>query len=155
LISSSGIILRPAEASDLQRLLALAESCPGAPQWAPRIWQRVLEFPPAGVQRVVLIAESVNECVGFGVMVRAGEEAEIESLAVSTSWRRRGIARRLCKDLLGWARARGVRRASLEVRVSNVAARALYEALGFHEVAVRRGYYRDPVEDAFVMTTKL
>jgi ribosomal-protein-alanine N-acetyltransferase len=45
--------------------------------------------------------------------------------------------------------------ASLEVRVSNTAARALYESLGFYEVAVRRGYYRDPEEDAFVMTTRL
>lgn len=154
-MSIPGIIFRPAGPPDLQRLLSLAESCPGAPRWAIGTWQQVLEFPPAGVQRIVLIAESVSECVGFGVIGRAGEEAEIESLAVSTSWRRRGIAKRLCKDLLGWAHARGARHASLEVRVSNTAARALYEMLGFHEVAVRRSYYRDPEEDALVMTTKL
>jgi ribosomal-protein-alanine N-acetyltransferase len=41
------------------------------------------------------------------------------------------------------------------VRVSNAAARALYESLGFREVAVRRGYYRDPEEDAVVMTLDL
>ena len=152
---TAAVILRPAENSDLERLLALAETCPGAPRWAPRTWQQVLEFPPAGVQRIVLIAESPNECVGFGVLGRAGEEAEIESLAVSASWRRRGVARRLCKHLLGWAHVRGARHASLEVRVSNAGARALYESLGFHEVAVRRGYYRDPEEDALVMTIKL
>jgi ribosomal-protein-alanine N-acetyltransferase len=150
-----GIILRPAETSDLQRLLALVEDCPGAPRWAPRTWQQVLESAPAGAQRIVLIAESVDESVGFGVLGLSAEEAEIESLAVSTSWRRRGIARQLCKDLLAWAHARGARRVSLEVRVSNTAARALYESLGFYEVAVRRGYYRDPEEDALVMTTKL
>jgi ribosomal-protein-alanine N-acetyltransferase len=97
----------------------------------------------------------VNECVGFAVLGLAADDAEIESLAVSTSWRRRGIAKRLCKDLLGWAHARGARRTSLEVRVSNTAARALYESLGFHEVAVRRGYYQDPEENALVMTIKL
>ncbi len=150
-----GILLRSAEAFDLQRLLALAEDCPGAPRWAPRTWQQVLESPQMGVQRVVLIAETVNECVGFGVLGLAADDAEIESLAVSTSWRRRGIAKRLCKDLLGWAHARGARHTSLEVRVSNTTARALYESLGFHEVAVRRGYYRDPEEDAIVMTIKL
>jgi ribosomal-protein-alanine N-acetyltransferase len=107
------------------------------------------------VQRIVLIAESVNEGIGFGVLGRAGEEAEIESLAVTTAWRRHGIARRLCKDLLGWAHARGARHASLEVRVSNTAAQALYESLGFHQVAVRRSYYRDPEEDALVLTIKL
>lgn len=154
-MKSAGIILRPAEVSDLQRLLALVEECPGAPRWAPQTWQQILEFSPAGVQRIALIAESVNECVGLGVIGRSGEEAEIESLAVSVMWRRRGIARRLCADLLGWARARGARHASLEVRVSNAAARSLYESLGFHEVATRRSYYRDPVEDALVMTAKL
>lgn len=154
-MSTLGILLRPAEPSDLQRLLALAESCPGAPRWAPRTWQQVLESPSAGAERIVLIAESLNECVGFGVIGRAGDEAEIESLAVSTSWRRRGIARRLCKDLFGWAHARGAMQVSLEVRISNATARSLYEALGFRKVAVRRGYYRDPEEDALVMTSTL
>jgi ribosomal-protein-alanine N-acetyltransferase len=154
-MSTAGILLRPAETYDLERLLALAENCPGAPRWGQRTWQQVLESPQAGVQRLVLIAESVNECVGFGVLGLAADAAEIESLVVNTSWRRRGVARRLCQDLLNWARARGARHASLEVRVSNTAAHALYESLGFHEVAMRRGYYREPEEDALVMTTKL
>src|ERR1700751_1873411 len=155
MMSTPGIIVRPAEIFDLQRLLVLAGSCPGAPRWAPRIWQQVLESPSAGVRRFVLLAESVNECVGFGVLGLIADDAEIESLAVSTSWRRRGVARRLCKDLLAWARARGATHASLEVRVSNTAARTLYESLGFCEVATRRGYYQDPGEDGLVMTTRL
>ena len=154
-MSTLNILLRPAEALDLQQLLALAEDCPGAPRWAQRTWQQILESPTTGAQRIVLLAQSVNEFVGFGVLGLSADDAEIESLAVSTAWRRRGIARRLCHDLLGWARARGARHASLEVRVSNAAARSLYESLGFHEVAVRRGYYRDPEEDALVMTTEL
>ena len=154
-MSTPGIILRTAESSDLQRLLVLAEGCPGAPRWAPRIWQQLLESPTDGVRRIVLLAESVNDCVGFGVLGLIADDAEIESLAVSTTWRRRGIARRICKDLLGWARARGATHASLEVRVSNSAARALYESLGFNEIATRRGYYQDPEEDAIVMTTRL
>ncbi len=149
------IILRAAVASDIQRILALAESCPGAPRWGLQTWQQILEPSMTLVQRVVLVAESMNGCVGFGVLGLAADDAEIESLAVGTSWRRRGIARRLCQDMLGWARARGARHASLEVRVSNTAARALYESLGFHEVAVRRAYYREPEEDALVMTARL
>ncbi len=154
-MSTPHIIVRSAETSDLQRLLAVAESSPDAPRWAQQTWQQVLESPQAGAQRIVLIAESVTDCVGFGVLGLAGEHAEIESLAVSASWRRRGIARRLCQDLLGWAHARDARHASLEVRVSNTAARALYQSLGFQEVAVRRAYYREPEEDALVMTTGL
>lgn len=154
-MSTPSITLRHAETSDLQRLLALAEDCPGAPRWSTQTWRQVLEVPPVAMQRIVLIAESVGGCVGFGVLGRAGDEAEIESLAVSAPWRRRGIAKRLCRELLGWAHARGAKYASLEVRVSNTGARGLYESLGFHEVAVRRGYYRDPEEDALVMTIGL
>ena len=154
-MSARGVFLRAAEISDLERLLALAEGSPGAPRWPRGTWRQVLEAPSAGVSRIVLIAESVNECVGFGVLGLAGDEAEIESLAVSSSWRRRGIARRLCKDLFDWARVRGARRASLEVRVSNTAARSLYQSLGLQDVAVRHGYYSDPEEDALVMTTEL
>ena len=150
-----GVTLRRAEASDLERLLALAEDCPGAPRWALRTWQQILESPTAGVQRMVLIAESINAVVGFSVLGLAADDAEIESLAVGAAWRRRGIARRLCEDQLNWARARGAKHASLEVRVSNAGARALYESLGFHEVAMRHGYYRDPEEDALVMTKVL
>lgn len=150
-----GIILRSAEATDLQRLLGMAASSPGAPVWSSSIWQQILRSPDAGVHRIVLIAESVNQCVGFGVLGLAGDNAEIESLAVSAEWRRRGIARQICTDLMGWARARRAKHASLEVRVSNTAAHALYLSLGFREVALRRGYYRDPEEDALVMTIDL
>jgi ribosomal-protein-alanine N-acetyltransferase len=104
---------------------------------------------------MVLIAESANGCVGFGVVGLAADTAEIESLAVSADWRRQGIARQLCSDLLDWARAWHATRASLEVRLSNIPARALYESLGFQKNAVRRGYYRDPEEDALIMTMVL
>jgi [ribosomal protein S18]-alanine N-acetyltransferase len=101
------------------------------------------------------MAESANECVGFGVVGLAADVAEIESLAVSADWRRQGIARLLCAHLLNWARARHATQASLEVRLTNIPARALYESLGFEKNAVRRGYYRDPEEDALVMTMVL
>lgn len=149
-----GIILRRAEATDLQRLIGVAENAPGAPRWSSSTWQQILRSPDA-VHRIVLIAESVNECVAFGVLGLAGDNAEIESLAVSAEWRRRGIGRDLCTHLLNWARARDAKVASLEVRVSNVAAHALYHSLGFREVALRRSYYRDPEEDALVMTRDL
>lgn len=150
-----GIILRPADATDLERLLAMTENSPGAPRWSPSTWRQILQSPAAGVQRLVLIADSVNESVGFGVLGLTADDAEIESLAVISEWRRRGIARQLCTDLLNWARARNAEHASLEVRVSNAAARSLYSSLGFHEVTVRRSYYRDPEEDALMMTKEL
>lgn len=154
-MAMQGIIIRAAVPSDLEHLLTLVENSPGAPLWSPAIWHQILDSSTARAERIILIAESVNESVGFGVLGLAADDAEIESLAVTTAWRRRGIARRICEDLLGWARARRSRQASLEVRVSNAGARALYESLGFRVVAIRRGYYRDPEEDALVMTMQL
>jgi ribosomal-protein-alanine N-acetyltransferase len=104
---------------------------------------------------VVLVAEAGEALIGFGVMGQTSGRGEIESLAVSLAWRQHGVGRRLCEELMAWARARGATEASLEVRLSNAAARALYRQLGFRECGMRRGYYRDPVEDALVMTKTL
>jgi ribosomal-protein-alanine N-acetyltransferase len=61
----------------------------------------------------------------------------------------------MCEELMRWAKMRGASKVLLEVRVSNHAARALYESLGFHEIAIRKGYYRDPDEDGLVMAREL
>lgn len=150
-MTPAGIILRPADSTDLERIVELTQSAPGAPRWSPSTWQQILRFPSTA-SRLVLIAESADQCVGFGVVGLAADTAEIESLAVTADWRRQGIARQLCSDLLDWARARHATQASLEVRLSNIPARTLYESLGFEKNGIRRGYYRDPEEDALVMT---
>ncbi|HEY4010150.1 MAG TPA: ribosomal protein S18-alanine N-acetyltransferase [Acidobacteriaceae bacterium] len=152
---SHEITLRSAESTDLERLLTFAYDSPGAPQWTRQTWQRVLGSAGSRAQRFILVAESAGEFVGFGVLGLAGDTAELESLAVRTAWRRRGIARRLCHELFAWARTRGISQISLEVRVSNVAAHALYKSLGFQVAGLRRAYYRDPEEDALVMTRAL
>ncbi len=79
-------------------------------------------------------------------------EAHITTIAVHSAWRRRGLARGLLVRMLGEARKAGVTAATLEVRAGNVVAARLYESLGFEEVGVRRGYYRDNHEDARLLT---
>lgn len=79
------------------------------------------------------------------------DELTIMNVAVHPTHRRRGLAERLVLDALATARGAGVRVALLEVRASNVAARALYEKLGFRVTGVRRGYYANNGEDALLM----
>lgn len=149
------ISYRSAGRADLDRLIGLAEVCHGAPHWTSTTWGQVMDSATIGEQRNILVAESAEGLVGFGVVGIAADQAEIESLAVIPAARRQGIGRSLCEALMQWAGMRGASRALLEVRMSNRTARALYESLGFHEVAVRRDYYREPDEDGLVMARTL
>lgn len=102
------------------------------------------------------IAEVNGTVVGFLVTrelvpdgTRFEGEREILNLAVTPSWRRRGIARALLHHELRNAAIR-----FLEVRESNVAARSLYQQMGFEEIGRRSDYYQNPVESAIVMKRK-
>ena len=77
-------------------------------------------------------------------------QVQILKVAVAPEARRRGIARGLLARVASDARDLGAQSCSLEVRASNAGARALYEALGLHEIGVRPRYYSDR-EDAVIM----
>jgi len=79
------------------------------------------------------------------------DEAEIANLAVSDEARRAGIGARLLDFAVAAADHRQCRVVFLEVRESNVAARALYASRGFQVAGRRSKYYRKPVEDALVL----
>ncbi len=79
------------------------------------------------------------------------DELHINSLAVDDAWRRRGVARRLLETCCRKPSRPARTAATLEVRRSNEAARALYEGLGFQVDAVRRDYYQQPREDALIL----
>jgi ribosomal-protein-alanine N-acetyltransferase len=105
---------------------------------------------------VILVAEADTgtspAVVGFAAFHRVDDEAELRNVAVDPAHQRRGIARRLLAEGIREMREAGARRIFLEVRASNLAARALYASMGFTTGAVRKRYYRDPEEDAVVMS---
>ena len=82
------------------------------------------------------------------------DEAHITTFAVHPAWRRQRIGERLLLAFLDLAAARHAREATLEVRLSNIAARRLYEKYGFRPVGLRPRYYSDNGEDALIMTTE-
>lgn len=105
--------------------------------------------------RHYVAAEIDGALVGWaGVMVVA-DAAEILTVGVIESARRRGIARALIADLIDEAQRRDASEVFLEVRVDNAAARALYAAEGFAEIAIRAGYYDGGRVDAVVMRRAL
>jgi len=99
-----------------------------------------------------LARDEHGHVVGFCSVWRVAEELHINNLAVKPEFRRRGAATALLKHALGEGARVGARRATLEVRRSNDAARLLYERFGFTVGGIRRGYYSKPIEDALVLS---
>jgi len=100
-----------------------------------------------------LVARIDGEIVAYGGMWLMVDEAHITTFAVHPAWRRQRIGERLLLAFLDVAAARQAREATLEVRLSNISARRLYEKYGFRPVGLRPRYYSDDHEDALIMTT--
>jgi ribosomal-protein-alanine N-acetyltransferase len=88
---------------------------------------------------------------GFVLVWIAADEVHLLDLAVAPEERRRGTGRLLLDTVIGAARGENARLILLEVRASNLPARALYRSAGFLEHGVRRAYYSDNGEDAIEM----
>jgi ribosomal-protein-alanine N-acetyltransferase len=118
--------------------------------WPPQAYRAELETNRLASY---LVARIDGGIVAFGGMWLMVDEAHITTFAVHPGWRRRRIGERLLLAMLALAEDRGAREATLEVRLSNLGARRLYEKYGFRPVGLRPHYYRDDGEDALIMTT--
>ena len=96
--------------------------------------------------------------LGSLVAMPGVDEAHLLDITVAPAHQRQGWGRWMLQALIGWAREQGAACVWLEVRASNTPARALYTAMGWQAVGVRRGYYPDGAhrrEDAIVMRLDL
>jgi ribosomal-protein-alanine N-acetyltransferase len=92
-----------------------------------------------------------DRLVGYLIVSRYVDAWHIMNLAVDDPYRRRGVARLLLDELFATTAGDSLRGYTLEVRISNQRAIELYERAGFRITGVRRGYYTDNREDAYVM----
>ena len=95
--------------------------------------------------------DDADRLVGYLVLSRYVDAWHVMNVAVAPESRRKGVATALLRRLLDDTRHDAQRGYTLEVRVSNVGAIALYERFGFRTKGVRRGYYTDNREDALIM----
>lgn len=89
--------------------------------------------------------------VGYAGMWVVLDEAHITNIAVHKAYRNHGLGMALMRELIYKAVLFGVKGITLEVRPSNIPARALYKRLGFEERGRRKNYYSDTQEDAIIM----
>jgi ribosomal-protein-alanine N-acetyltransferase len=94
--------------------------------------------------------EYIAGFIGVWFMV---DETHIVTVAVRESERRRGVGELLLLSAFDLSREKGVPVLTLECRVSNAPALALYEKYGFQRLGIRKRYYTDNNEDAVIMTT--
>ncbi len=99
-------------------------------------------------------APSDYSVLGFVGLWFVADEAHITAIAVEEAFRRQGIGELLIIGSISLSMHLKSAVVSLEARVSNYAARALYHKYGFEHVGLRRAYYTDNREDAVIMTTQ-
>jgi ribosomal-protein-alanine N-acetyltransferase len=100
---------------------------------------------------VYYVAECEGHIVGYAGEWVMYDEAHMTNIAVIPEFRRSGVATRLILSLMRAAVGRGAKRMTLEVREFNFGAQALYASLGFTKVGIRKKYYSDTGENAFIL----
>ena len=119
----------------------------------PRPWSLGLFISELGYRgsRLYLTARIGSRVLGYGGLMLVPDDGHITTLAVDPMWHRHRIGTRLLHTLATGAIERGARNLTLEVRVTNEPAQALYRAFGFAPAGVRKGYYVESGEDALIM----
>ncbi|NLN78311.1 MAG: ribosomal protein S18-alanine N-acetyltransferase [Armatimonadetes bacterium] len=138
--------IRRMQPEDVPEVMVIERQCFTAP-WRESSY--LTELSNRSAYYIVACIDSV--IVGYGGQWMIMDEAHITTLGVDPQRRGEKIGEQLLIALLEEAARHKVRRASLEVRESNLVAQNLYRKYGFEAAAVRRGYYTDNHEDALVM----
>jgi ribosomal-protein-alanine N-acetyltransferase len=133
--------------ADVDAVLAL-DALVHPTTWSPDFMRSQLGLPDS---RTNLVAELRGDLVGHAALLVVADEGHVTSVAVAPDQQRMGIGRVLLAALCSDAEHRGLGAMTLEVRVSNAAAIALYRRFGFAPSGVRPGYYADDGEDALIM----
>ena len=143
------MIIRTLTAAHLNEVAELEKVCFADP-WSEKALELLITD---GAYGAVCLAE--ERVVAYGGVLWAPDEGQITNIATHPNCRRCGMGAAILEDLVKKAKERNCEQLSLEVRVSNFPAIALYERYGFVKMGLRRGFYKHPTEDAYVMCLPL
>ena len=141
------ILVRPMAIADVDGVMAVEKDSFSTP-WSRSAFEE--ELAQNRLARYI-VAEEDGQVVGYAGMWLVINEAHVTNVAVSGSRRGEGIGRLLMETMMELARENGMGSMTLEVRVSNMVARHLYETLGFAEAGIRKNYYSETKEDALIL----
>lgn len=106
-------------------------------------------------ETIYLVDETDGRIRGYLGIWCMAEDGDLCNMAVAEGARREGVASGLMEEGMAYCKKQGVQRIVLEVRESNLPAKALYQREGFAPIGVRKQYYSEPQEDAVIMECML
>lgn len=143
--------IREFTALDLPNVISLEREIFKKEAWSVGQFKEELAGSP--LTRYYLVAEDeAKNLIGYGGIAQGAPnfEADVHTLAVADSARRKGVGRALMVELEKWAIDRQAKEIFLEMRTTNLEAKPLYESLGYKVISTRKSYYGNGI-DAFVM----
>ena len=149
-VAASALTIRPFAPTDSPTIGEILRDSAEAAQWPAESYATLA----ASLSGLLLVCEASARVIGFLAARQTADEAEVLNIAVHKDFRRQGAASALLIAALDKFQRSGVVSVFLELRASNRAAHALYERHGFVSAGSRKGYYRDPPEDAVCMRKK-
>ena len=148
----SNLSLRPMQMDDLDAIMQIEPTIYSHP------WTRGNFSDSLNSGYSAWVMEEKSEMIGYALMMMVMDEAHLLNLSIAKHRQKQGLGRYLLEHMIVLAKRHKAANMFLEVRPSNISAIALYENMGFCEMAVRRGYYpSDPTisttgrEDAVLM----
>ncbi|MFH8495738.1 ribosomal protein S18-alanine N-acetyltransferase [Streptomyces coeruleorubidus] len=154
---SETCVLREMRWWDIDPVLELERALFPDDAWSRGMfWSELAHARGPGASRKYLVAEEGERIVGYAGVASSGEQADIQTIAVTREYWGTGLGGQLLTELLRAATAFECAEVLLECRVDNIRAQKLYERFGFEAIGFRRGYYQPGNVDALVMrlTTK-
>jgi len=144
------IEIGPMTEGDLDEVMQIERVSFRAP-WSPGMFRQDLVFPLARCLAAKLAEAGTRRLAGYILCWFVADEVHVTNIAVRTDLRQQGVATRLLEEALCQARREQMRYCTLEVRVSNEAAKGFYRKFGFEARGIRPKYYSDNDEDAMIM----
>jgi ribosomal-protein-alanine N-acetyltransferase len=148
LFLNSDVKVRLATGADVERIIEIAGNSRTAAHWTAERYREI--FSGSDRTRIAIVVADESGVQGFLIARPVDKECEIENIAISAQRQRRGFGSMLLEKIFEIAKKQSFQSLFLEVRESNYPARRFYEKAGFAVIGARKGYYRDPVEDAAV-----
>lgn len=140
--------VRRATIEDAKEIFAIEMECFSFPWSLDSIETELLNED----KKLYYVIEDTNGVVGYAGAWLVYDEGQITNIAIRPSARRQGFGAKLTSTLIEECFKRGMHEIFLEVRISNLSALSLYRQLGFTVKGMRKNYYSEPKEDAYIMS---